>query len=486
MSTEDAQAVLASAIEALHKETEEGLTEAEAKFNYLLDRNPHNAELWFWVATCTMKRNKDAVSEILLRKSLEIDPKAISVYNNLGYVLHRRLRDKEAMEAFNEALRLLDEGARASDDEIAGHKAQIHNNISSLFSNNGTPELALEHAQKAIDLTKGQDKTYFWNRAFAHLEMGNWEQGFLDYEVGGFVGTDRRKDKTYGGLPMWDGDPSKRVVVYGEQGIGDEIMFASIIPDMEAERVIYDAHPRLQPIMQDSFPGMPIYGTRKGKILPWVEYEAPDARIAIGSLASLYRKQDSDFPRLPYLSPNADLVAYYRKKYPNEGRPRIGIHWKGGYMKTRKDLRSVTPEQLLPIMEEIDAEYYSFQYTLGAAKEVEEMNKECGTNIIHDQTAIDIYHHTAALVSLMDVVISVNTSLVHLCGGLGVKCFTMTPVRHAWRYGMYGSKHMPFYGPHIEQVWQREDAVWNPVIEEVINRARDYLGRVSSAESSAA
>jgi hypothetical protein len=240
-------------------------------------------------------------------------------------------------------------------------------------------------------------------------------------------------------------------------------MFASIIPDMVADcaQVIIDAHPRLQNMFQRSFRGLgvAVYGTRKVKDPHWLRVQKLDARIAMGSLGRLYRKTDTDFPRAPYLKPDPDLVEDYRRRLAGYRRPRIAIAWKGGYVRTHKDDRSMSLDTLLGAVSGL-GEVWSLQYTPEAGKECE------GKAIHHWQAEIDNYDLTAALVSNLDLVITVNQSLAHLCGALGVPCWVLTPKACAWRYGTT-TEHMPFYGDHLKQYRQGEDRDWAPVLERV-------------------
>jgi hypothetical protein len=108
--------------------------------------------------------------------------------------------------------------------------------------------------------------------------------------------------KKHVALPEWDGTPGKKVLIYGEQGIGDEIMFASMLPDAmrDCREVILDCHPRLVSLFEKNF-GVKCYGTRKEPGAEWLAAEKPDAMIAIGSLGKFYRRTRASFPGTSYL-----------------------------------------------------------------------------------------------------------------------------------------------------------------------------------------
>jgi len=431
------------------------LVEAESGFNFLLDHDPNSPEILFYVATCMMQRGFLALTEHLLKLALANNPKEnnalAAIWNNIGYVYKHQLRDKEAIEAFNKAI------------EYYPGDADMYNNIGSMLVNNGTPMDAIYYFDKALKINPDHHQSH-WNRSLAYLEAGRWKEGWADYEWG-YYGDGKRKDKQYidGNLPIWDGKNGKKIVVYGEQGIGDEIMFSSMLNDLaKNNEIIYDAHPRLANIARNSF-DFPVYGTRKEHDPDWVKLENPDCRLAIGSLGQHFRKKASDFPKTPYLKADQSLVKKYKEKLDSlSDKPKIGISWKGGYKVTRKDLRSISLDNWGDILD-IDADFISLQYTPNADKEIAEAEKQFGIKIHHWQDAIDDYDETAALVSNLDLVISVCTSVIHLSGALGVECWVLTPSRPAWRYGVKGK--MPWYDS--VKLYRQKDTDWDSVFKQV-------------------
>lgn len=431
-------------IERAQKDLAEGnLDVAERAFNYLLDRNKGNPDLWFFSGTCAMQRGYRAQAEIMLKKCLSIDPGAVAAYNNLGSVYKEENRDKEAEECFRKAIKIF---PKTKDEAVQREIADIWNNLATLYVNNGTPDKAIEYCNKGLEVEPNNTKL-LWNKSLAELEKGDWKQGWKDYEAD--RDGKKRKKRDYGDIPVWDGTPGKTVIVYGEQGIGDEILFMSMINDLKKKcNVIIDCHPRMANIFRDSFPDIPVYGTRKEEFTTWHNLYKVDAKIACGSLGQFFRNSDEDFPKHEgYLVADKAIVQKYKEKLAALGsRPKIGISWKGGYMSTRKDLRTIFLDKWRKIFE-IDADFISLQYTHNAHKEAEEAEKLFGVKIHHWQDTIDDYDETAGLVKSLDLVISVCTSVIHLSGALNVPCFVLTPARPAWRYGI-----------------ERRDMVWYPSV----------------------
>jgi hypothetical protein len=278
-----------------------------------------------------------------------------------------------------------------------------------------------------------------------------------------------RENRDVYGVPVWDGSPGKTVVVYGEQGIGDEIMFASMLPDMmKTNTVIFECYSRLENLFKHSFPGMSVYGTREERETPaWVKDHKIDARIAIGSLGKFYRTSAESFPGTPYL----------RADTPKRGAKfRVGIAWSGGGAKKgRVQKRSVPLPWWKPILNVSDVEFVSLQHT-GAQDDIGMMNALGYKIRTYDEVKANDYLETAKLVKSCDLIISVCTSVIHLAGALGVPCWVMTPKFPAWRYQNQGP--MPWYrSVRLYRSPDQEAIGWMPVIDRVALDLEEAKGK---------
>jgi len=449
-------------LERAQKDLVEGnLDVAERAFNYLLDRNKNNPDLWFYSGTCLMQREFYSVAELMFNKCLELDKHSVAAYNNLGTLCKEQQRNEEAEVYFRKALQFF---PKHCSEETEKEKAGIWNNLATLYVNNGTPDKAIEYCNNGLEYLPGNQKI-LWNRSLAHLEKGEWKKGWDDYESGHEDDGKRRK-RDYLNVPIWDGTHGQTVIVYGEQGIGDEIMFSSMLPEMaKVCNVVLDCHPRLANIFRDSFQNIPVFGTRKEKQVEWHTRYKVDAKIAIGSLGQFFRNSEESFPKHSgYLVPDKSVVAKYKEKLSALGqRPKIGISWKGGYMKTRKDLRTVPLTQWDDLFS-MDADFISLQYTAHAEKEIEEAEKKFGIKIHHWQDTVDDYDETAGLIGALDLVISVCTSVIHLSGAMNAPCFVLTPSKPAWRYGLK-DKSMVWY-PSVT-LYRQTGSDWSDVMKNV-------------------
>ncbi len=450
----------------------EQMGQAAALCENLLAKYRQSATVVFMLGTLYLKADKRGIAEALLRRAAAMDPAHPAPLNNLAFICQSEGRTDEAEMLCQKVLKRHPENLEA----LA--------NIASCYLNNGTPDKALYWCERALKVDPKQADS-LWNRALAYMEKGDWPRGWKAYREGmnlNWTSSTQRK-KRWADLPYWNGGPGQEVIVYGEQGIGDEIMSYGMLPDAieRAEgRLILEAHPRLVEIARAAFGDrIAIYGTRKvpEKDTRWREFH-PDtyAKIPILGLGEYCRNTAEDFQRqhTPYLVKDAARVQRYETLLASDKPLRIGLSWEGGTPPTRQDLRSAGLQTLAPLLQRFNdrVQWVSLQYDPAQhpgvwAPIVEKFCAETGVDMDHNTYAInDLDECYAGLIHTMDLVISVNTALVHACGAYGVKCWVLTPHRVAWRYGLTGP-HMPWYGEHVTLYRQREKdgGAWGHVME---------------------
>lgn len=316
------------------------------------------------------------------------------------------------------------------------------------------------------------------------FRLGRFHRGLLDLTEGeferGWEGYALRMPPP--GVPdddsgEWHGASLEAgtLLVRREQGLGDEIMFASILPQLlpRARRVFVECDSRLRGLFSRSFPEATFFGSLPGGELPHAVTSAGvDATVRAGSLPRLFRRRPADFPRHDgYLKADPRRIDEWRARLDAIGPGlKVGISWIGGVRQTRRALRSLPLATLGELLGTRGAQFVSLQYTQGAAEEAELLRAATGTAIHHWPEAIADYEETAALVCALDLVISVCTSIVHLGGALGRPVWVMAPYSPEWRYGFSGDA-MPWY-PSVRIFRQPRHGDWTPVIASVTERLR--------------
>jgi ADP-heptose:LPS heptosyltransferase len=197
----------------------------------------------------------------------------------------------------------------------------------------------------------------------------------------------------------------------------------------------------------------------------------PDVHVSAGSLAYRLRRKPEDFPQHNgFLKADPSKVAAWRERLAALGPGRkIGLSWQGGVGFTGRKRRSLTLEQLLPILRLPGHQFVSLQYT-EVRDEVRALESRHGVKVHHWQEAIDDYDQTAALVAALDSVLTVCTAIVHLSGALGRPALVMVPYGPDWRYGA-NSERMIWYPAH-RLLRQRRIGEWKEVLDEVAQRLR--------------
>jgi len=437
------------------------LNEAEDIINGMLNIDKKSHQLLYYLANLFYKKGYITLAIYIYKLCITCKDKFPDAWNNLGFALKMDGQIPDATEAFKKA------------STLQPNDADYLMNYGSMFVANGTPDKAIEIFDKALLINKNLPTT-LWNKSLALLEKGQYKEGWELYENRIIENKTFVKSYSSKGTPMWDGTKGQTIVVYGEQGIGDQLMWASVLPDVMKDcNVIIDAHSRLFRIFRHSFPNIPVFGTWKDETMHWTENYKIDAAIPIGSLCKFYRNKKEDFGQaLPYLIADPIIVKKYNNKLKALGdKLKVGISWKGGIKGTNHNERSIPLREWLPLFDTVDADFISLQYQEDAEKDIEIFHEKYPNSkkIIHWRDTIDDYDETAGLVSNLDFVISVPQSVVHLAGGLGIPTFQLTPKRAMWQMGVYG-QHMPWYS-FVRNIWQDDTHTW----KKVINKAKEEI-----------
>lgn len=394
------------------------------------------------------------------------EPAAYESWFCLGLAHQKQHRYADALACYDKAL-----GVSSGDAELFAHRAATLQELGRL------PE-AFQGYDLALAL-QPDDALARFHRSLASLLVGNYGSAWLDYESRLLSEDLPVRPRSY---PRWDASAAvgHRILIYGEQGLGDEIMFASCIPDLmrSGARCVIECDPRLRGLFAFSFPEATVYAATADRRVPdAIDAQGIDFEVPLGSLPLHYRTSSADFPHHDgYLKVAPERVAAWRARLDALGSgPKVGISWRGGTYKSRSPLRSVELDRWLPIFHIPGIRFVSLQYTPDAPSELAALSRDHGVQVTHWPQAIADYEDTAALVSALDLTITVCTSIVHLAGALGRPVWVMAPHNPEWRYGKSG-EGLPWY-PSARMFRQRVYGQWQEVIESVATQLADGIRR---------
>jgi Flp pilus assembly protein TadD len=295
----------------------------------------------------------------------------------------------------------------------------------------GHPESANAHAGLALSL----------------LGAGDYARGWDEYEW--------RLRVPRGGIrrefpfPLWQGEDlsGRCLFVYSEQGIGDEIMFASCFHELlaTAGHCVFESSTRLVPLFERSFPGATILARDRSRLPDWWKLPAIDVHVAAGSVPRFLRKHAQAFPqRAAYLRADPSRVERWRERLMDAGPGRkVGVAWTGGLPGTLRAARSYSLETLRPLLATPEASFVALEF-LDCGTEVAAFNGGGDARVHRWPEALKTLDETAALVAALDLVITVTTATAHLAGALGRPTWVLVPSVPTWRY-MWQGERVPWY-----------------------------------------
>jgi len=388
--------------------------QAHAIATELLRDNPDDAKALFIIGVIYARADRYGQAIPIFEKAAKLAPNRDEAWNNLGMSLQECGKFPEARDAFKKALSVKPKPAHL-------------NNIAVTYLSEGNYSEAKRWCRKAFELEPENDSAWTtWG--FCHLATGDWKEGWKGYDH--CLGGKFRKEVKLGDEPRWNGEYVENLFVYGEQGIGDEIMYASCLEDLNGRvgKVTLECDSRLEGLFGRSFPNVEVRGTRR-KEPTWSAGRRFDAGAGIGALPRLFRASPDDCPRTPYLQADPERCLQWRALFDSWQKPVIGLCWSGGRAATQRKERAVGLEAFRSYIERTDAVFVSLQYQ----DPTEEIAKT-GLPVKHYDRAAESHNFDdlAAFVAELDYIIGPPTTVHHLAGALGVPSTLLVPSRPMW------------------------------------------------------
>ena len=401
-------------------------------------------------------------------QAIQIQPNRLEAYNNLGVALIDQGKLEESIQAYQKTL------------EIQPNCADAYSNLGIALKEQGRLKESIRAYQKAIYIQAGSAAAHN-NLGQILLLLGDFHEGWREYEWR-LKCDDINSEKRTFPQPSWDGTnlDDKTILIWAEQGIGDEIMFTSILPNLSqmTEKIISECDQRLTPLFQRSFPQIQFF-SRAYPPHPRLLDKNIDYQMPIGGLGQWFRTNEKSFlsGQDSYLHACPKKVLQMKRKYQQlaDGKLLVGISWKStGINQRRASLKSTVLKDWTSILSEKNCFFMSLQYG--------DVKAEINTFI--NQTEIPIYQDKeidsfqslddfAAQVAALDLVISIDNTTVHMAGALGEKVWTLLPYIPDWRW-MLEREDTPWY-PSMRLFRQSETEDWSRVFAQVRSALEQYM-----------
>jgi tetratricopeptide (TPR) repeat protein len=385
-----------------------------------------------------------------LETAIALDPSYVPAYNNVGTILQENKEYLEALQFYRKAL------------EINPNYADAHYNLGATFKDLGRYQEALDAYGSAITVKPDYAEAYndlgrlYWlmqdfTRAF---ELMEWRWHADGQSIG------KKLESIH---PTWSGEEGAEVFVWKEQGIGDEIMFGSMLSEInkKSKKLIVECDNRLIPLYERSFSRDIRFIDDRYKLSDF-DY---DCQIAIGSLPKHFRHKLEDFSTVSpgWLKADLDRTKALREKLQAQTKDKIiGISWFTNSAGELSHKRNIPLELLAEYLKRVPGKYVSLQYG-DTAEEILEVKNQVNFEL-NTVNEIDLYNDIdglAALISACDTVISIDNLTVHLAGALGVDTRVLLPEVPDIRWGITGSDaywydHLTLYRKDKKNGWEQQ------------------------------
>jgi len=467
--TEEALEVLSRAIEAKpdYAEAYENLgvvldrlgriEDSHLAWEKTIELRPNFAVAHHHLGSSLMNNGKPREGIEHLREAIRLNPRDGGAYNNLGCAL-RKVEDIEgSLRAFRKAA------------QIWPSMAEAHCNVGTALCDLGHPDEAIAHLEKAIELRPEFGDAH-WNLAVALLACGQFDRGWVAYEWRRHTEKDKKYSRDFM-QPAWNGCniDGRTLLVTCEQGLGDTLQFIRYIPMLAARgaKVIFECQTALRDLMR----------TVKGIDQIIVRNEPHprfDLHVRLLSLPGIFGTRLGNFPNeVPYLHPDPKREAMWRPRLSGGGF-KVGIAWQGSTTFANDHTRSIPLINYEPLAHIEGVRLISLQKNAGS-EQVQQVQEKFKVEVL--EPALDegtgAFMDTAAVMRHLDLVITSDTAIAHLAGGLGVRVWVALSFNSDWRW-MRDRDDSPWY-PTMRLFRQQSPGDWKGVFERIAVALRDTL-----------
>jgi tetratricopeptide (TPR) repeat protein len=445
---------------------------------------PDFAEAHFNLGEVLRTRQKPREAIEAYRMALRLNPTMVGAWNNLGNLLRDGGDLVGAAECFREVVRLrpdLHEGyynlgstlkdiGRAPEAaaclceaiRLQPDHAESWNNLALVHKNEAEWDEAIACFGESIRL-KSDLAAAYWNRSFVHLLHGRFREGWQDYEWRFRLPNWRRIYPYRPRQPRWDGtaDPNLTVLVHDEQGLGDTLQFVRYLPELKRRcgRVILETRRELIPLLRGNIDADEIVARPDDEQTPGM---AADRHIPLMSLPHLFGTTADTVPaEVPYILPDPRKSSAWAARMDGQGL-KVGLVWAGRPEHQNDRNRSCRLETFLPLARIPGARLYSLQKGPAESQIADSALLDA---IVHLGPDLHDFADTAAALSRIDLLVSVDTSVAHLAGAMARPVWVLLPNIPDWRW-MLDREDSPWY-PTMRLFRQSRCGDWEAVVDKI-------------------
>jgi tetratricopeptide (TPR) repeat protein len=429
--------------------------EAISSYRHALDLAPDHPEILYNLGNALLALGRGDDALLNYEAVLAIAPGHVGALVNSGNALLLLNQPARAMASYDAALATMPD------------HPQILTNRGHARRRLDKPTEALADFKAALTAAPQFAEAHF-ELAMTQLAMGDFDAGWKSYEWRWKTGAFARHRRPFDTAP-WLGDApiiGKTILLHAEQGFGDTIQFIRYAPFLAGQgaKVVCEVQPELQPLLSENPMLRDIAVVAAGAPLPAFDLHCPllSLPLALGT-------QPETIPAaIPYLAAPAERVANWQARLP-PGRPRAGFVWSGQSSHNNDSNRSIALARLSALFEDERIRCFSLQRDLRAtdAEALRDL-----PNLVHLGGELRDFADTAAVISLLDVVISVDTAVAHLAGALGKPVILLLPYAADFRW-LRQRCDSPWY-PSAKLLRQPAFGDWDSAIARAASELRDF------------
>lgn len=460
-------------------------------FKAAVNSQPDFPEAWNNLGNVVRDRLQFDEARRCYEKAIALNPRYADAHNNLGIALQEMNLLDEALAAFRRAIELQPDNAEAHNNlggallkkhqvadaipfleralQLKPKLAKAHNNLASAYHRQVRLEDAAASFRRAIEL-EPQWKLPRFNLGLLLLFQGDFEQGWIEHEAR-CDAPELRHIKQNLPRPRWDGSDlnGKRILIYTEQGFGDAIQFARYVP-MVAER-------GGRVILGCRAPLVSLFRTVEGvEQLISQDESLPefDCHCSLMSLPALFKTTLDTIPKnIPYLKADPQKIQRWRDRFAEaDDRLKVGLVWAGNPAQENDVNRSMRLENYAALASVEGVRFYAMQKAAGAEQA---KHPPAGMDFTDLSDEIADFSDSAAVLSNLDLLISVDTAPAHLAGALGRPVWTILTYHPDWRW-MKDRLDCPWY-PTMRLFRQQQQGIWDVPVQQAAEQLRQLARR---------